>query len=130
MKKVLLILCALISVTGVANVKAIQYTNPSKSIMVSKKSPVVTITLRSNGTTGYLWFLRSITPSLARPMSHKYVAPNTKLIGAPGHEVWKFMVNSSSFTVPRVIDIKLTYARPWQVQDGKTTTFYVVTEQS
>jgi inhibitor of cysteine peptidase len=90
------------------------YTEDKLNIMVTKDQPQFVIRLKANPTTGYSWFLREYNSSLITPLKHQYEAPNTKLIGAPGYEVWTFSIKPTGFTVPQVTQIHFVYARPWE----------------
>lgn len=90
------------------------YTEDKLNIMVTKDQPQFVIRLKANPTTGYSWFLREYDSSLIMPLKHQYEAPNTKLLGASGYEVWIFSVKPAGFTVPQVTQIHFLYARPWE----------------
>lgn len=113
--------------TTMANTK---FTDLNKPIMVSKKDPVVTLTLQSNRTTGFKWLLTKYDSNMLKPISQKYYAPKKKLPGAGGYEVWKFKVKPLGFKVPQVIDINLLYAQPWELKAGKAVTFKLITGKS
>lgn len=103
------------------------FTDPNKAIEVTKAAPRIILKLRSNPTTGYSWFLVGYDPARIKPVQCKYVAPNTKLTGAPGYDVWTFKVNSQAFVVPQVTHITLQYFRPWVVPtNGRKLNFTVV----
>lgn len=102
------------------------YTEDKLSVMVSKDQPQFVIRLKANPTTGYNWFLGEYDAKLITPLKHKYEAPNTKLIGAPGYDVWTFAVKPTAFTVPQMTKIHFTYVRPWEVHEqGKQVVFNV-----
>jgi inhibitor of cysteine peptidase len=106
------------------------FTDPSKSIMVDKSSPTFTIKLQSNPSTGFSWFLVKYDSNLITPISHKYIAPDTKLVGAPGYEEWVFKADPRALVVPQITKIQLAYTRPWNLEGYRTTTFKVVTHDS
>ena len=108
----------------------IKFTDLNKPIVVSKKSPVVTITLPSNSTTGYMWILTKYNNNLIKPLKQKYYGSKKNLAGAGGYEVWTFRVKSSGFTVPQVIEVNLIYAQPWELNAGKVAVFKLVTSKS
>src|SRR5690242_8895144 len=68
------------------------YTEDKFNIIATKDQSHFIIRLKSNPTTGYHWFLREYDGKLIAPVKYSYEAPNTKLIGAPGYEVWVFSI--------------------------------------
>ena len=105
------------------------YSDPSKSIIVTKANPQFIITLASNRTTGYSWHLLSYNNQLLTLVDHKYQAPQQAMPGAGGQEVWTFKVNDTGFIAPQVSKIDLLYARPWNLKDNsKQIEFKVVTQ--
>ena len=106
------------------------YSDPSKSIMLDKSSPTFTIKLKSNPSTGFSWFLVKYDNNLIKPISHKYYAPDTKLVGAPGYEEWVFKSKPEALIVPHITKIQLAYTRPWNLEGYRTITFKVVTHDS
>src|SRR6056297_3167536 len=88
----------------------VQFTSSKKAILVNEKQPQFSITLQSNPTTGFSWFLSKYNGKLIQIVSHKYIAPSSKLMGAPGHEVWTFRVTKEGFVVPRTMKIEMVYA--------------------
>jgi inhibitor of cysteine peptidase len=102
------------------------FTDPAKPIMVGKTSSTFTIKLKSNPTTGFSWFLVGYDSNVIKPVSHKYYAPNTKLVGASGYEKWIFKVKPAGFVVPQITKIQLAYTRPWNLENYRPTTFKVV----
>lgn len=126
-----ILLCGLLLLTAgicVGNNK-VNFTDPSKSIIVKKSNPVFSIVLQSNPTTGYSWFLKNYDKNLVSPISRKFTAPaDKKIVGAPGYETWTFRIKKpSGFVVPQVTSIILIYARPWEDQGAQATNFKVVT---
>jgi inhibitor of cysteine peptidase len=103
------------------------FSDAKKSIIVKKSSPKFAIILPSNPTTGFMWILRDYDGSLITPVSRKYHAPRTKLIGAGGYEKWTFRVNANAFNVPLVTGITLIYARSWNMDGAEVSRFKVVT---
>ena len=105
------------------------YTEDKLSIMVSKEQPQFIIRLKANPTTGYNWFLGEYDAKLITPLKHKYEAPNTKLMGAPGYDVWTFAVKPAGFAVPQTTKLHFSYVRPWEAQgQGKQIVFRVATQ--
>ena len=105
------------------------YTESKLNILVMPNHPQFTIKLKSNLTTGYSWFLREYDAKLIAPLKHQFQAPDTKLIGAPGYEVWRFRVNPAAFVVPQQTRIRFVYMRPWQPGDNPSQiVFRVITK--
>lgn len=94
----------------------IDFTNPQKSLLATPSSANIIIKVKSNPTTGYSWFLVNYNENLLSPISHKYYAPTSQLVGASGYELWKFRVNTAAFIMPQITTITLQYARPWEAQ--------------
>jgi inhibitor of cysteine peptidase len=103
------------------------FNTPDKTIMVGKNSPIFTIKLKSNPTTGYQWFLTQYDNNLIEPISHNYYAPDSKLVGAGGYEIWTFKVKNAGFAVPQVINVQMAYTRSWNLENYQPTNFKVVT---
>jgi inhibitor of cysteine peptidase len=102
------------------------YTEDKLAIMILKDQPQFVIRLKANPTTGYSWFLREYDSTLLTPMKHHYEAPNTKLLGASGYDVWTFSVKPAGFTVPQITQIRFIYTRPWEAEgDGKQVVFRI-----
>ena len=102
------------------------FTDPAKPIVVSKQHPIFTIKLPSNRTTGFMWVLVHYNDHLIEPLSAAYRAPDSKLIGAPGYEIWKFKVKTIGCVVPQVTNLKLSYARSWNLEQSRVLNFKVV----
>lgn len=98
----------------------------TKPIVVTSRSPEFTITLKSNPTTGYSWFLKDYNSSVLKPISQKYHPPKKTLPGAGGSEVWKFKVNPQAFAVPQITKIELVYARPWEASSGEDEDYTII----
>lgn len=102
------------------------FTDPNKAIQVAQKSPQFSLTLRSNPTTGYSWFLVGYDHNLITPISRRF-KPDTSKVGAPGKDIWTFKVKQQAFVVPQATQITLQYFRPWVVPtNGRKLTFLVV----
>lgn len=94
------------------------YGEDKQNIVLTKSDNAeFSIQLKSNPTTGFSWFLREYNSDLITPISHKFLPPEKKLLGAGGAEVWTFKVNKIAFTVPMQTTLRLIYARPWQGSD-------------
>lgn len=111
----------------------------TKANILTKANPTFTLKLPSNPTTGYSWFIVNYDNSLLTLQKHQYVAPNNAnknnktRIGQGGYEIWQFKATTAALQVPRIIAIKLIYARPWEIKTNKipgdieVKTIYVVT---
>jgi inhibitor of cysteine peptidase len=107
--------------------KTITMTDPGKTIMVARQAPTVTITLSSNATTGFSWFLGSPLSGLIEPVSDQYHAPSNHLIGAPGYETWTFKLKKAAFVVPTILTIPLIYTRAFDAKGAKPLFFTLST---
>ena len=105
------------------------YTEDSLNILATADQPQFTLKLKSNPTTGYSWFLREYDGNVLTPIKHIFQAPDSKLMGAPGYEIWTFRVKPTGFLVPQQTTIRMIYARPWQGADNSTQLIFRVTTQ-
>jgi predicted secreted protein len=94
--------------------------NIVKNITVSPHG-IITVTLGSNGSTGYQWGDAVIdnTDKLEQT-SHKYIEPQTDLAGAAGKETLTFMAKIAGSAT-----IKLSYSRPWEGGEKDTYTLTI-----
>ncbi len=67
-----------------------------------------TITLPSNGSTGFQWTGSVPAGSPVELVDHKYVEGQA-MPGAPGKEVWTFKADNAG-----TVAIRLEYSRPWE----------------
>jgi inhibitor of cysteine peptidase len=79
-----------------------------------------TVTLCSNATTGFQWSesAQISDPTAIQQMDHKFVSPDTELVGAPGKEVWTFKALKTGTST-----ISLEYSRPWEGGEKGECTF-------
>lgn len=106
----------------------INYSEERTGIIVKPDQPTFSITLKSNPTTGYSWFLRDYHTDLIKPIKHQFKAGDAKLMGAPGSEIWTFQVKPAAFAVPQQTLIRMVYARPWEgVEQASQLVFRVST---
>ncbi len=85
------------------------YTNALAAIKAAPGA-LFTIRLPSNPTTGYQWRLENLPADApARLREHRFDPPAVARIGAGGHENWIFEAAR-----PGVMDVPLTYLRPWE----------------
>jgi len=105
--------------------------------LLTVKQPIYTLRLNSNPTTGYSWLMVSYPSKLLTVVKHQYIpnSPPAKkdqkqagpILGAGGSEIWQFKAKKTAFAFPRLVKIKMMYARPWNIGDQSTTqTFYAV----
>ncbi len=94
------------------------YTDPNKMIQVTPDKAMVVLKIKSNPTTGYMWFLSSYDSNLLTPVSRQYIPSKSDLVGAGGYVEWTFSVNKQAFVVPQLTHINLHYIRPWIVTAG------------
>ncbi|MBL6933909.1 MAG: protease inhibitor I42 family protein [Alphaproteobacteria bacterium] len=88
------------------------------TILVRQTLPTFTITLHSNPSTGYSWFLESLDEILLEAVLHRYLPPESTAAGTPGKEVWTFRARHGAFIVPRTSRIVFHYLRPWDAGDA------------
>ena len=71
----------------------------------------ITITLPSNGTTGFQWSLTGISDKtvVAQEGKSQYLTPKSTLAGAGGQEVWTFKALKTGTST-----ISLEYSQSWQ----------------
>jgi inhibitor of cysteine peptidase len=103
------------------------YTQDKPVAMVTSAQPEFVIKLKSNPTTGYTWFLRGYNSELLQPVAHMVQAPDSKLVGAPGFELWTFKAKPAAFVVPQQTTIRLVYSRPWEASETATQLMFKVT---
>lgn len=115
--------CTLIIVILFLNETALAKSN---TIYVDRGHSQFTIKLDSNRTTGYSWTLKSYDKKFISQVSHKYIAPNTKLIGAPGYETWVFQASPNFLKGSKITEVTLEYARPWEHGKSIKTAIYKV----
>lgn len=101
---------------------------PTKgTIIVLKKGQVdFQITLKSNPTTGFRWYLGRCAHGI-KPLTAKFVPPSGKLVGAPGQVTWQFKIQPQMLSVPRVMKLQLLYMRAWDYASASKKTFWIVT---
>ncbi|HTY13234.1 MAG TPA: protease inhibitor I42 family protein [Candidatus Omnitrophota bacterium] len=68
-----------------------------------------TLSMASNATTGYGWKLASSPSPEVMMIGHKYIAPNSKLVGAGGKEIWQFKALKKGKKT-----LIFNYVRPWE----------------
>ncbi len=132
MKKILILLSTLFMTIFYINTYADDtiYTADKLNIIATSQSPEFTIKLKSNPSTGYVWFLRDYNNNLLTPVKHVYQKPGQEMPGAPGFELWTFRVKPSALTIPQQTVIRFIYARPWEGVNGSTQIEFRVSTMS
>jgi inhibitor of cysteine peptidase len=82
------------------------------------------ITLQYNSSTGYQWqFAKPPDENFVKLLNTDYKPANSKLVGAPGDEIWTLKAVAKGRT-----KLELNYVRPWEkgTKPAQTTNFVVV----
>jgi len=91
-----------------------------------------TISLKSNPSTGYKWYLVRYDTNFIEPLRHEYKPAaskdHKKKLGAPGLEVWHFRASERAFRVPHMFTMVFIYKQPWSDQIGQQVSYSVVTK--
>lgn len=97
------------------------YDQENVAITVTSAQSEFVIKLKANPSTGYTWVLSNYDKALVTPLTHRYEAAQTKLIGAPGFDLWTFRAKPAAFTAGQKSKINFDYVRPWEekVSAGK-----------
>lgn len=122
----LLASCVMFSAQSIAAPQAYNITDPKRTLNISEKYPEFSITLRSNPTTGYSWFMKKYNPHFITVVKHVYHPPISQLVGAGGVDVWTFRLTPAAFTVPHKLKMKMIYARPWEMEKGGKTVEFTI----
>ena len=112
-----------------ASSSAPQVQKANQAIMLKNGQKTLTIRLKANATTGYQWFLLKYDHDLLSFSHYKYMAPNTKLIGAGGAAVFTFKVDDD-FIGPEMTRIHFVYVRPWGMSGATPSTVSVAMSPS
>lgn len=76
----------------------------------------VSIYLPANPTTGYQWQIRSFNKKAVNPLKPRFIAPKTKLAGAPGMMMFPFsLLKTNGFT-----RVCFQYQRSWEKEPIET----------
>lgn len=105
------------------------YNGQKLNIVIKADHPQFTLKLESNPSTGYSWFLKKFDARYVAVVEHHFqAATNTKLIGAPGVELWTFKMKPNAFVQAHQTSLTFDYKRPWEKQAAlKTLVFWVRT---
>ena len=120
---ILLLTVAMANSRGTTNMseKTEEYLNPGEPIKV-KAGQRFTIRLESNPTTGYGWQLAGpLDQTVVQCVTNIYEAPDSKLMGAGGHEIWTFRAIGEGQA-----EISMKYVRPWEQDKPARTNVYTV----
>ena len=98
-----------------------------KAIMVNASQPDFTIQLRANPTTGYQWYIKKYDRNLMQLVSSSFQAFTGKLVGAPGTQIYKFIMLPESFKAHHLTCITLAYARAWNLSQASIKKIQVAT---
>lgn len=87
------------------------------TINVDKKNPRFVVALPSNPTTGFQWTVTTYDRTIFQLKSSRFIAPQTKLIGAGGQMTFTFgLIKGKSY--PDTTKMTFTYARSWESNSG------------
>jgi predicted secreted protein len=101
----------------------------TRPIQVSSTNPYFTVTLPTNSSTGYMWYLKNYDARLIILLRHNIQASKSAMAGAPGNEVWEFSVNPKGFVAPHMTMVQFEYARPWNLSDHPSIVDFTVVTQ-
>lgn len=91
--------------------------NKQEQNITVKKDHEFTITLESNPTTGYQW-IPTFNPEIINLVSHSFQPSSSRLMGAPGTEVFTFKaINHGTGS------LKMVYKRSWEKEPVKEKVF-------
>ena len=96
--------------------------------LVQRQHPVISITLSSNATTGYQWYLLPYPRALMKLTEHTIAKPQSKLIGAPGSETWTFKLSALAFETPMQLQVQFVHRRATQGKNWPVTTMTLLTQ--
>ena len=117
MKKILLSLCFIFFSISV-------WASETMHIQVPVKQKQFNVTLPANPSTGYHWTVQYYDRNVLNLVQGKYIAPNTRLLGAGGKMVYTFSLRPGK-SYPENTRMILKYARPWEPAQGSVTNVYV-----
>lgn len=104
------------------------FNDPAKPVMVPQSAPTFTIRLKSNPTTGYSWFLKSYDAKYIKPVDHKFIPPQRRMMGAAGYQEWVFTATPAAFKNSVTTHIRLVYMRPWEKKFVQDARFKIITK--
>ena len=78
--------------------------------ITARSGSIITITLKSNPTTGYSWKVSKLSDGkIVKAVSSRYEADRPALSGSGGKELWSFKALKPGNT-----RIEMAYQRPWE----------------
>lgn len=80
----------------------------------------LTLTLKSNPTTGYQWQIRDLDEAVLKLSGYEYKADKPITLGSGGVDVWSFEAQAPGQTT-----LRLEYVRPWKEGKEPIQTFSV-----
>ncbi|HSW70423.1 MAG TPA: protease inhibitor I42 family protein [Gammaproteobacteria bacterium] len=105
------------------------YTEQQTSFLITAEQPQFIIKLKSNPTTGYSWFLKKYASRYLQALAHRFQGPDTKMLGAPGYELWTFKMKPAAFVVPLRTSLSFAYLRPWEKNEpSPSLVFWISTK--
>jgi predicted secreted protein len=100
----------------------LSWADNGKAILVRLKD-TITINLRGNATTGYIWDVVNPIPSKVQLVERAYAPYRTLVAGGGGVYTFKFLVVSTGSC-----ELIFTHGRPWEKKIPPMETFRVVIE--
>ena len=97
-----------------------------ETIIVQPGNQNITIALKANPTTGFMWFLQDYNQALLTLTSYQYQAPKTNLVGAGGVALFQFALKPALFDGPQVTSLHFVYSQPWQYGNGQQRTIQII----
>lgn len=124
MKRTFLFLLVLFPLAlGFAKIKAkpetpeSEYTDYTKTLFVSAKSPTLTLKLQSTPSTGFIWILKQSDRNLLKLVKHSYTPSEKNMPGAPGVDTWVFAANLNAFSYGQRTELVFIHAQPWNLHE-------------
>ena len=103
-------------------------TDLTKPILVNSITPVFSINLAGNLSTGYQWYLADYNPRLIKLVSQQYLTNQTKLVGSPSLSAWQFQLQQIAFNAPQVTRITFEYRRAWETKPAKKQSVVIISD--
>lgn len=128
MKKSILSITALVTLTGFAFAHGHEKTQPtpnkhdhsiasqeSQTILLKPGQKTFSIKLKANATTGYQWFLKKYDDDLVKVKDYQYVvdASHEKMVGVGGTAEFTFKADSDFLKAPQQTTLYFVYLQPW-----------------
>ncbi|MCP3679645.1 MAG: protease inhibitor I42 family protein [Gammaproteobacteria bacterium] len=108
--------------------------NCSQVATINADKPTYQLSLPSNLTTGFRWYLLPYNSNLIQISHYNYLHPKPSTpprVGVGGHEQWTIKLAPAAFAAPTLLKLRLAKARYWSIDH--TQNFYtlcLVTVQS